>query len=257
MLFRALRLATPSGAGLVACVAASVLVGRLWRSAAARRLQRDNDLTVSNSEAFPSKPPAPDIVARLDVVAPRVECESSSDDCSFCLDQLVAPGAGCVRIPECGHAFHSNCLETWVFHRAEAFLDWRNYTLQEDGVVVQDVSVLPPTCPNCGKDLGVISSDLLEQTLLTTIARSLSFGDLSSAADLMNSGLVRYEEDVIRNGIQSYSSEPIVYLGTGNGRISDTRSPSSLSSLRSSVTLAGVGDHAAHRPLLAFGIKVD
>eukprot|EP01062_Namystynia_karyoxenos_P036763 TRINITY_DN26773_c0_g1_i3.p1 TRINITY_DN26773_c0_g1~~TRINITY_DN26773_c0_g1_i3.p1 ORF type:complete len:378 (+),score=53.69 TRINITY_DN26773_c0_g1_i3:425-1558(+) len=55
--------------------------------------------------------------------------DSTSSSCSVCLEALT--DTSCVRLPECGHTFHHDCLHDYIVHQVEK--KRRKY----------------PECPNC------------------------------------------------------------------------------------------------------------
>lgn len=246
------------GATAAAIASAAVFAWRLHR----RSVRSQALVTLPEPTSVPAG-----VSSRLDEIAPRtkpsssrrkrrcrrgqIACDSANryrrdmssndglldDDCTFCLDALTAKRAGDIRITPCGHAFHAGCLEQWVYHRADTYLDWRNYTLAEDGHI--EGSAQPPSCPNCGTALDVISSKELKLTLLKTIARALSLRDLSTAADIFDSGLVHHplvDSEVTRIPHQIHSEVPSRHIAG----ISTTRMNASILSSSASNRLGMV-----------------
>lgn len=184
---------------LVAGTAARLILSRIRRLG---RQQSHSDLSTSNeietivSEPDPSSkyPLNPQVLALLDEVAPVIRGSSflqshhgDDPDCTFCLESITASSAY-VRVTPCRHVFHAECLQRWVMHTAITALDWRHYIVNENGTV--DVTVPPPTCPNCTKRLPVLPARLVRHAMLTSIAQSLSLPSLFVAARMYDAGVL-------------------------------------------------------------------
>ncbi|CAN6296508.1 unnamed protein product [Urochloa humidicola] len=58
----------------------------------------------------------PDVVAALPVVRyRRARAASSALECAVCLAEF-APGERLKQLPSCSHAFHIDCIDTWLHH---------------------------------------------------------------------------------------------------------------------------------------------
>lgn len=152
------------------------------------------ETTVSVPQQNPDKQPVhPQVLALLDSVAPvmrgvsYVHKHSNDRDCTFCLEPITSSSAY-VRVTPCRHVFHAECLEQWVMFTANAALDWRNYVVNDDGMV--DVAASPPTCPNCTTRLPVLPAPLVRHALLTAVTHKLSLPNLAVAATMYDAGLV-------------------------------------------------------------------
>jgi RING-like zinc finger len=166
-----------TGAAALSALAALDIAGRSFRRWRRRLL------------SVRERPPPPGVAVRLDAAAPVVRAtphHAAADECTFCLGRVRARTR--VRVTRCGHVFHRECLEQWVYHCADECLNWANYSLAADGRI--DGGKPPPSCPNCAADLGVLGPEDVKQTLLVAVARSLSLRDVALAAELYDNGLV-------------------------------------------------------------------
>lgn len=142
----------------------------------------------------PPKPPQhAQIISRLNIIAPAhkpTRNAHADNECTFCLDAIH--NGKQVRITPCNHAFHTSCLEQWVLFKAEHCLNWRHYSLRDDGKV--ECLVRKPTCPNCATELQVVPELLIRSVVLVSVARSLSLGCVRAAQEMINAGLVWFDQ---------------------------------------------------------------
>lgn len=184
---------------LVAGAAARLILSRVRQSRQRRHSLPSPPMQIETIVSLPDpmcmkQPNHPHVLALLDTVAPVMRGASyvhnhraHDRDCTFCLEPITSTSPY-VRVTPCRHVFHAECLEQWVMYTATAALDWRNYVVADDGTV--DVTVAPPTCPNCTARLPVLPARLVRHALLTAIAKSLSLPDLATAARMYDAGLV-------------------------------------------------------------------
>lgn len=143
--------------------------------------------TVENGQSAVVEEPAMhfQVLGLLDKVAPvvaEVQIQfhgESHDDCGVCFGP-VDVSSGKIRKTQCGHSFHSGCLEALIQTTSNSCLDWRNYVMS----TVEDVkvSVRRPTCPYCVSDLPVLPSHLVQQAIFTSFSNNLPLSNMSHSS---------------------------------------------------------------------------
>mmetsp|Transcript_25466 Transcript_25466/g.100551 ORF Transcript_25466/g.100551 Transcript_25466/m.100551 type:complete len:164 (-) Transcript_25466:2320-2811(-) len=96
------------------------------------------------------------IISNLDRLAPYLPIENAKmenvdGNCCVCLGEL--PG-GIMRKVVCGHVFHASCIERWILHSVERYLDVKSFVRSPHGFLVPGSPW--PSCPLCMKLLLVI-----------------------------------------------------------------------------------------------------
>mmetsp|Transcript_11537 Transcript_11537/g.35278 ORF Transcript_11537/g.35278 Transcript_11537/m.35278 type:complete len:164 (+) Transcript_11537:111-602(+) len=96
------------------------------------------------------------VLANLEKLAPIITMEMAQlyevdGNCCICLSEL--PG-GTMRKVICGHVFHANCIERWILHSVERYLDVRSFVRSQHGFLVPGTPW--PSCPLCMRVLSVI-----------------------------------------------------------------------------------------------------
>lgn len=122
------------------------------------------------------------VLGLLDKVAPvvaeaQIEFHAQfHEDCAVCLEP-VDFSSEIIRRTQCGHIFHSGCLEEWIRSTSSSCLDWRNYVMSTAEDV--KVNVRRPVCPYCVSDLPVLPSHLVQQAVFTSFSMNLSISSMS------------------------------------------------------------------------------
>ena len=140
----------------------------------------------------PKRPRNPHVLYLLNRLAPQSHPPANHPhtECTFCLDRIRRSDK--VRLTPCNHIFHADCLEQWVLFTAEQRLNVAHYSLRDDGKV--ECAVRKPTCPNCATVLDVVPGRLQRSVILLCVARSLNLRCLAAAEQMLDAGLVWYEE---------------------------------------------------------------
>jgi hypothetical protein len=90
--------------------------GLLHRSRREEVVERVSAVLFTDYEADPSGGLDPDVVAALPVVKyRRARSASAALECAVCLAEF-APGERLKQLPSCAHAFHVDCIDTWLHH---------------------------------------------------------------------------------------------------------------------------------------------
>jgi hypothetical protein len=90
--------------------------GLLHRSRREEVVERVSAVLFTDYEANPSGGLDPDVVAALPVVKyRRARSASAALECAVCLAEF-APGERLKQLPSCAHAFHVDCIDTWLRH---------------------------------------------------------------------------------------------------------------------------------------------
>lgn len=145
----------------------------------------------------------PQVLVLLNKVAPIIRSAEyhpqicQAGDCTICL-QSVTSCPKPLRITECGHVFHSKCLEEWVAHTAMSCLEWRNYVVCGNGQV--NVTAQRPTCPNCVSRLRVLPYQLIQSTIFTALS-NVSLSDASLAIYLIESNQMQKVINLMHSSI--------------------------------------------------------
>lgn len=119
--------------------------------------------------------------------AQYVKMYGTDRDCTCCLETITESSKS-IRVTQCRHGFHADCLEQWLQYTAAPSMDWRNYIVSNDGSI--DFQGPIPSCPNCTSKIPVLPPLLVRSALLTAIANALCLPDLTAAAHMFNAGVV-------------------------------------------------------------------